>query len=60
MQHQSRRLTNAGRRRDALSRRIWHGTRWSSGFVVVVCVGAWVWAVLFILQREMDINILVA
>jgi len=60
MQHQSRRLTSAGRRRDALSRRIWHGTRWSSAFVVVVCAGAWLWAVLFILQREMDINILVA
>ena len=60
MQRRSRGLTNAGRRRDALSRRIWHGARWSSGFVAVVAVGAWLWAVLFVLQREMDVNILVA
>jgi hypothetical protein len=60
MQRRSRRLTNAGRRRDALSRHIWHGARWSFGFVVVVSVGACLWAVLFGLQREMDVNILVA
>jgi hypothetical protein len=59
-QRRSRRLTSAGRRRDALSHHTWHGARWSFGIVVSVLVGACLWAILFALQRETDVNLLIA
>ncbi len=60
MQRRSRRLTIAGRRRDALSHHAWHGARWSFGFVLAVLLSACLWASLFVLQRDMDINVLAA
>lgn len=50
----------AERRRDELSRHAWRGEKWSLGFVVVACSASAVWAVLFTLQRAMDINALVS
>jgi hypothetical protein len=59
-QRRSRRLNSAGRRRDALSHHTWHGARWSFGIVVSVLAGACLWTILFVLQRETDINLLIA
>lgn len=48
------------RRRDEASGQVWRNGKWSAGFILVVTVLGAVWLFLFLLQRNLDIQILEA